>query len=331
MANKTILAFLVGTKSAQSSRGEYKIAEFKQNKDAQSEFFNVWTPELITDIQVGSYCEITSEPSSNARFRPTLTSVSVKAAPRAAATQNTAQAPKQPAQSAPAQPTRQTATPAAQKPTQPANPPAQQAQKPSAPTKPVKQVAYNLQVNPGKIKFPPITKDQVEVRLAETKENNVTLLIYKDARCDMQVLDAIFGTTGWQREYVTRGDKNFCRVSIWDAEKKTWIFKEDVGSPSNIEAEKGEASDSFKRASINVGYGRELYTCPEIKVWNNNNVLNIKEFTGNDGKKRYRCYDEFKVTDLKVTENEFGYEIAEISIAKIGTNGLVPVYHWIKP
>ena len=61
----------------------------------------------------------------------------------------------------------------------------------------------------------------------------------------------------------------FCGVSIWDENKKQWITKWDCGVESNTEKEKGEASDSFKRACFNWGIGRELYTAPFIYVKGN--------------------------------------------------------------
>lgn len=91
-------------------------------------------------------------------------------------------------------------------------------------------------------------------------------MLYKNARVDMAILDEIFGVFGWQREHFFKEGKNYCRVSIWDKEKQAWIAKEDVGVKSNTEEEKGEASDAFKRACVNIGIGRELYTAPFIWV-----------------------------------------------------------------
>src|SRR5690554_3937415 len=79
------------------------------------------------------------------------------------------------------------------------------------------------------------------------------LLLYKDARCDMNILDETVGPYSWKREH-SRDNKN-CTVSIWDKEKEQWISKEDTGTESNQQAEKGLASDSFKRACFNWGIG----------------------------------------------------------------------------
>lgn len=113
--------------------------------------------------------------------------------------------------------------------------------------------------------FRNLRAEEVDVRVGQITDNKMTLLLYKDARCDMNILDETVGSMNWQRRH-TRDNHN-CVVSIWDAEKETWIEKEDVGSESNIEKDKGLASDSFKRACTNWGIGRELYTTPPIEVF----------------------------------------------------------------
>ena len=118
------------------------------------------------------------------------------------------------------------------------------------------------------MQFRNLKAEEVDVRVSQITDSKMTLLLYKDARCDMNILDETVGSMNWQRRH-TRDNHN-CIVSIWDAEKETWIEKEDVGSESNIEKDKGLASDSFKRACTNWGIGRELYTTPTIEVWKKN-------------------------------------------------------------
>ena len=113
--------------------------------------------------------------------------------------------------------------------------------------------------------------NEIECRAQIVKEKGCSLLLYKDARCDMKILDETFGSTGWQRKHRVVNGNLFCDVEIWDNEKEQWITKEDVGVESRSEAEKGQASDSFKRACFNVGIGRELYTAPFIWVNLNSN------------------------------------------------------------
>ena len=120
------------------------------------------------------------------------------------------------------------------------------------------------------LNFRPLRADEVEARIgvvktpSEGKKGGVALLLYKDARCDMNLLDETVGPMNWQKSY-SRENRN-CTVSIWDDQKGQWVSKEDTGTESNTEAEKGLASDSFKRACFNCGIGRELYTAPFIWI-----------------------------------------------------------------
>lgn len=115
-----------------------------------------------------------------------------------------------------------------------------------------------------KLEFRLLTPEDIEVRVAQVTEKRCSLLLYKDARCDMNILDETVGAYNWKREH-SRDNAN-CTVSIWDEDKKQWISKEDTGTESFTEKEKGLASDSFKRACFNWGIGRELYTAPFIWI-----------------------------------------------------------------
>lgn len=119
--------------------------------------------------------------------------------------------------------------------------------------------------------FRTLRADEIEVRVQQVKKSSngkvyAQMLLYKDARVDMMLLDEKFGIFGWQREHTFKDGKNYCRVSVYDEKRNVWVVKEDVGIPSNTEAEKGQASDAFKRACVNLGIGRELYTSPRIVV-----------------------------------------------------------------
>ena len=108
------------------------------------------------------------------------------------------------------------------------------------------------------LKFRKLKADEIDCRVQQIKPNGLTLLLYKDARCDQNILDETVGAMNWQRHH-NRDNAN-CIVSIWDSEKSQWVEKEDTGTESRTEKEKGLASDSFKRACFNWGIGRELYT-----------------------------------------------------------------------
>ena len=106
--------------------------------------------------------------------------------------------------------------------------------------------------------FRKLRADEIDVRVQSCTEKGAILLLYKDARADMNILDETVGAMNWKREH-TRDNQN-CIVSLWNDTIKQWISKEDTGTESNTEKEKGLASDSFKRACFNWGIGRELYT-----------------------------------------------------------------------
>lgn len=147
------------------------------------------------------------------------------------------------------------------------------------------------------MKFRKLKENEIDVRVATVNEKGVSLLLYKDARCDMNILDETVGPLNWKREH-TRDNSN-CIVSIWDEKKVQWISKEDTGTESFTEKEKGLASDSFKRACFNWGIGRELYTAPFIWVSSNNTNIVKDSRSG-----KYKCNDVFKV--LKITYTEQG-------------------------
>jgi hypothetical protein len=115
------------------------------------------------------------------------------------------------------------------------------------------------------MKFRKLKAEEIDCRVSQIEKNWCTLLLYKDARVDQNILDETVGCMNWQKRYV-RENAN-CIVGIWDEEKKQWVEKEDTGTESFSEAEKGLASDSFKRACFNWGIGRELYTAPSIFIF----------------------------------------------------------------
>lgn len=118
-------------------------------------------------------------------------------------------------------------------------------------------------------RFRSLRADELDCRVGTCNDKGFSLLLYKDARCDQNVLDETVGKENWQRDHKEVKGNLFCGVSIWDENKKQWITKWDCGVESNTEKEKGEASDSFKRACFNWGIGRELYTAPFIYIKGN--------------------------------------------------------------
>lgn len=134
--------------------------------------------------------------------------------------------------------------------------------------------------------------EEIDVRVAQVKQNGVVVLLYKDARVDQTILDETVGAMNWKKSYDIIDGQLFCTISIWDKEKGQWVSKQDVGVESNTEAEKGRASDSQKRAAFAWGIGRELYSAPFI--WIPIDGANIKN---------NKCYDKFRVKDIRYDDN----------------------------
>lgn len=131
---------------------------------------------------------------------------------------------------------------------------------------------------------------EIECRVGTVNEKGCSLLLYKDARCDMRILDETFGAMSWKRSHEIIDGNLYCTVSVL-SDVGEWVSKQDVGVESFTEKEKGQASDSFKRACVNWGIGRELYTSPFI--WVNHAD---KEAYQKNGK--YQTYQSYHVTEI---------------------------------
>lgn len=142
------------------------------------------------------------------------------------------------------------------------------------------------------MQFRTLRADEIDVRVASINKNGCSLLLYKDARVDQNILDETFGIYGWQREHQLIGDRLYCTVKVQNPDTEEWISKQDVGVESYTEKEKGQASDAFKRACFNFGIGRELYTAPF--VWVGAEHYNVS--SNKEGKPT--TYDRFKVQEI---------------------------------
>ena len=114
--------------------------------------------------------------------------------------------------------------------------------------------------------FRPLKADEIECRIGSINSRGFTMLLYKDARCDMNILDETVGEFNWNRDHKEIKGVVYCGVGIYNADADRTVWKWDAGAESYTEKEKGEASDSFKRACFNWGIGRELYTAPLIYI-----------------------------------------------------------------
>lgn len=149
--------------------------------------------------------------------------------------------------------------------------------------------------------FRALKASEIDCRIQSIGQNKTgavgtTILLYKDARVDMNILDESVGAMNWQREHSVVNGNLYCTISIWDEVKEQWISKSDVGKESNTEKEKGQASDSFKRTGFNWGIGRELYSAPFVYI-----QLDKSEYIERNGKLTSNA--KFKVKDISYDEN----------------------------
>ena len=150
-------------------------------------------------------------------------------------------------------------------------------------------------------KFRLLRADEIECRISTIKKNGLSLLLYKTARTDANLLDEAVGSENWQNDFKVVDGVLYGCISIYDETRDCWIEKWDAGTESNTEAEKGRASDAFKRAGFKWGLGRELYTAPFI--WIPSTSCTIEE----RGAKFY-CNDRFRVVDIGYNEqNEINH------------------------
>ena len=187
------------------------------------------------------------------------------------------------------------------------------------------------------MEFRKLNADEIDVRIGTSKKNDIkesvgaSYLLYKDARVDMALLDEEVGAMNWQRKHEFKDGKLYCSVGIYDEDKEQWIWKEDVGTESMSEAEKGQASDSFKRACFNWGIGRELYTAPFIwisalpkedlakvrmsvrEIQYNGNEISKLIIVDNNGSVRYK-YDANPKVDNKVISQELEREMKSLNM-----------------
>lgn len=150
-----------------------------------------------------------------------------------------------------------------------------------------------------KYMFRDLRADEIECKIATVNEKGVSLLLYKTARTDMQILDETVGAFNWKCEYQEIKGNMYCGLSIKNflsIDKSEWVEKWDCGVESAFgDKEKGEASDAFKRAGFKWGIGTELYTSPFI--WIKAEDCNIKQVNNT-----FKCYDKFYVEAIQIID-----------------------------
>lgn len=155
--------------------------------------------------------------------------------------------------------------------------------------------------------FRALRANEIELRVGTVSKQKTgfSLLCYKDARCDQNILDEIYGSEYWQRDHKEIKGNLYGGVGVYNKDLQQWVWKWDCGTESHSDSEKGEASDSFKRACFNLGIGRELYTAPFI--W-------IKGHMGSDGKPDVQFVNGLKVSAIEYTETESKRTITAMQI-----------------
>jgi hypothetical protein len=170
----------------------------------------------------------------------------------------------------------------------------------------------------------PLTIDEVDFRIQSINNGKyATILAYKDARADMNRLDAVYGAGSWQRKHEVIDGVLYCSVGVYNDRLGYWIWVQDCGTESLAEKEKGQASDSFKRACFNLGIGRELYTYPLISIKLNDDEV---QETGKD-RPKYRASFNLNIKDWK-----WGSKFEDGVLTKLAckdTNGVVR-FNWNK-
>ena len=160
-------------------------------------------------------------------------------------------------------------------------------------------------------KFRLLKAEEIEVKIKQVSEKGAVALIYKTSRVDMDILDETVGAENWQSEYVEIKGNLYCGIGIKDESSQEWVWKYDCGIESRSDGEgnekKGEASDAFKRAGVQWGIGRELYTSPFI-------FLNLPTIANQNGK-GYKLKNPFARFDVKEIEYDGSNKIAKIVIA----------------
>ena len=148
----------------------------------------------------------------------------------------------------------------------------------------------------GRIRL--LEAEEIECKVGSINEKGCSLLLYKTARTDMDILDEVYGAENWKDSYREVKGNLYCTISVYNEKLGQWVDKEDCGVESAFgDKEKGEASDAFKRAGFRWGIGRELYTAPFIWI----SGEKVKMFQTNNGK--YATYDKFYVKEIGYDDN----------------------------
>lgn len=160
-------------------------------------------------------------------------------------------------------------------------------------------------------RFRLLKADEIECRIARCFNDSVQLLLYKTARTDSALLDEKYPDS-WQCDFKALDGKMYGGIGI--KLNGEWLWRWDCGSESNMEAEKGEASDAFKRAGFKWGIGTELYSSPQI-------FIPADKCKITNGK----CTDRFRVMNIGYDDNE---RIIELDIDNVSRH--CSAFHYVE-
>lgn len=165
------------------------------------------------------------------------------------------------------------------------------------------------------LEFRTLRPSEIELRVGTVNSKGASLLLYQDSRCAMNILDETVGRSNWQRDHKEVKGNMYCGIGIWDDAKEQWVWKWDCGVESNTEKEKGESSDAMKRASVNWGIARELYSSPWIFV----PVDTQKKQQG----RGYELCDQYVFNGAKVLDIEYDDKRKITALTIVDKDGVV--------
>lgn len=115
---------------------------------------------------------------------------------------------------------------------------------------------------------------------------------YVDSRDVQNRLDEVCGAGNWQDDYKEIKGNVYAGIGIFIEDR--WVWKWDCGKESQIEKEKGEASDAFKRAAVKWGIARDAY---------NEKIQYVRTNDKNTGDNSPYCIDDSNSRVYDLTEH----------------------------
>lgn len=79
-------------------------------------------------------------------------------------------------------------------------------------------ISYRIDNKPRTLKA-----EEIECRVGTINGKGCSLLLYKDARVDMKILDEVYGVGNWQRTHEVINGNLFCTIEIWNDRICQWV------------------------------------------------------------------------------------------------------------